>query len=134
VSTDYDDLQRSYGRCLRNRDFIARFYEIFLASHPAVPTLFARTDFNKQRLALRRGISIAISYAAGSDIVKRSTAEMADAHGRSGRTPVEPGLYPFWIDSLVKAIAENDDQADAKLLARWREAMGKVTRHFIEHY
>lgn len=134
MARNYDDLQQSYGRCLRNRDFIARFYEIFLASHPAVPPMFAKTDFAQQRLALRRGISMGIAFAAGSDIVRRGIVEMAQAHARAGRTPVEPSLYAYWTDSLLKAVAENDAQADAKLLSRWREAMTIVTRHFAERY
>ena len=32
MADSYDDLQQSYGRCLRGKNFIERFYEIFLAS------------------------------------------------------------------------------------------------------
>jgi len=134
LADNYDDLQQSYGRCLRNKEFIARFYEIFLASHPAIPPLFERTDFSKQRLALRRGISVAISFAAGSGIVARTTEHMARVHSRDGRTPVTPGLYPYWIDSLIRAITENDPEITATLIARWREAMGRVCDHFIGCY
>ena len=57
MADNYDDLQQSYGRCLRGKNFIERFYEIFLASHPDIAPMFAETDFQKQRMALRRGIS-----------------------------------------------------------------------------
>ena len=66
MSDKYEDLQQSYGRCLRDKQFIERFYERFTASHPAIAPLFARTDFSRQRMALRRGISVAIFHAAGS--------------------------------------------------------------------
>lgn len=134
MSDRYDDLQQSYGRCLRDKNFIARFYEIFLASHPAIAPLFATTDFARQRLALRRGISIAIAHAAGSGLVRRSVEEMADVHSRAGRAPVPPELYSHWVDSLLKAIAEHDAEADAGLLARWRAAMGILTRDFAGRY
>lgn len=55
MADSYDDLQQSYGRCLRGKNFIERFYEIFLASHPDIAPMFAATDFQKQRMALRRG-------------------------------------------------------------------------------
>jgi hemoglobin-like flavoprotein len=134
LADNYDDLQQSYGRCLRNKDFIARFYEIFLASHPAIAPMFEKTDFSKQRLALRRGISVAISYAAGSGIVARTTEHMARVHSRDGRTPVTPGLYPLWIDSLMQAIGENDPEINPALIARWREAMGLVCDRFAGCY
>ncbi|WP_207914911.1 globin [Luteimonas arsenica] len=127
---DYADLHQSYGRCLRDRDFIGRFYEVFLASNPEVPPLFAHTDFNKQRMALRRGITMAIFHAGGSRVVDRGIAEMGSVHASGGRCPVPAALYRDWIDSLLKVVAETDPEADEALMARWREAMGVVVGTF----
>ena len=63
MSDQYEDLQQSYGRCLRDKHFIERFYQTFLASSPAIPPMFQTTDFNKQRMALRR---------VGHEVVGRS--------------------------------------------------------------
>lgn len=134
MSDQYIDLQQSFGRCLRDRNFIERFYEVFMASNAEVAAMFARTDFQRQRLALRRGISVAIFHASGSSVVKRSMQQMADVHSRSGRCPVAPHLYPYWIDSLLTVIAETDAEADEALLARWREAMGVTIGTFIGAY
>ena len=134
VSDQYNYLQQSYGRCLFRKGFIERFYEIFMASHPDVAAMFARTDFQKQRLALRRGISVAIFHASGSAVVKRTTEQMADVHSRCGRAQVAPELYPYWIDSLVQAVREFDDRADEALLARWREAMSTVVATFSSRH
>lgn len=134
MADQYDDLQASYGRCLRAGGFIERFYEIFLDSHPEIAPMFAKTDFQHQRLALRRGISVAISHAAGSSIVRRGTAEMAQAHSRQGRTPVRPSLYGYWVDSLITTIGEFDPEANPALLQRWRDGMGVVIATFSEQY
>jgi len=131
ASTDtYADLHQSYGRCLRDRDFIGRFYEVFLASNPDVPALFAHTDFNKQRMALRKGITMAIFHAGGSRVVERGIAEMGAVHARDGRCPVPHTLYRDWIASLLQVVEETDPEADAALMARWREAMGVVVETF----
>lgn len=134
MADQYADLQQSFGRCLRNKNFIERFYEVFMASNTEVAAMFARTDFQKQRLALRRGISVAIFHASGSSVVKRSMQQMADVHSQTGRCPVAPHLYTHWIDSLLTVIAETDSHADEKLLARWREAMGVTVGTFIGAY
>ncbi|WP_324780618.1 globin [Thiobacillus sedimenti] len=134
MSSNYDDLQQSYGRCLREKNFIARFYEIFLDSHPAIAPMFAATDFQKQRMALRRGISAAISHAGGSSLSKRTVDRMADVHSRTGHAPVLPELYPYWVDSLVQAVGEVDPEATPQLLERWREGMSVVTDAFIRRY
>ena len=130
VTDPYADLHQSYGRCLRDKEFIGRFYDVFLASNPAVPAMFAHTDFNKQRMALRRGITMAIFHAGGSRVVDRGINEMASVHASSGRCPVPPGLYRDWVASLLKVVEETDPEVDAALMARWREALGVVVETF----
>lgn len=134
MNTRFDDLQQSYGRCLRDKNFITRFYEIFLASHPDIAPMFAKTDFRTQRMALRHGISAAILHASGSTLPKRTIDQMAKVHGREGRAPVSPELYPYWVDSLVQAVSEHDPEATPALLERWRQGMGIVVQTFIQHY
>jgi hemoglobin-like flavoprotein len=134
LADQYDDLQQSYGRCLVNKRFIERFYEIFMASHPDVAPMFANTDFQKQRLALRRGISVAIFHAAGSGVVRHTCEQMADVHSRHGRAPVPPELYPYWVESLLQSVRESDPRADAALLDRWRKAMAVVVATFTSRY
>lgn len=134
MADPYHDLQQSYGRCLRDKHFIDRFYEVFMASHPAIPTMFAHTDMFRQRLALRRGVSIAILHAAGSTLAKRSVERMADVHGAGGRAPVPPHFYAHWLESLIEVIAETDPAADTALLVRWRRAMNAVIDTFIDRY
>ncbi|HEY0198129.1 MAG TPA: globin [Rhodanobacter sp.] len=134
MSDTYDDLQTSYGRCLRNGQFIARFYELFMDSHPDVPALFAHTDFSKQYMALRRGISAAIAHAGGSALAKRTMAEMAQVHSRKGHAPVPTALYSYWVESLLKAVAEHDPEYTPALGQRWREAMNSTVGFFTANY
>lgn len=134
MSTGYDDLQASYGRCLRSRGFIERFYEILLSRDPDISPLFARTDFQKQHMALRRGISLAISWAAGDGMAKRPVDEMVRVHARTGRAPVSPVFHQHWLESLMLAVRERDDQLTPQLERRWREAMGKVVEVFVAAY
>lgn len=134
MSDTFDDLQTSYGRCLQHGKFIARFYEIFMASHPDVPELFKDTDFSKQHIALRRGISAAIAHAGGSTLTKRTMEQMACAHSRDGRAPVPPVLYPYWTQSLLVAIREHDPEFDVALEQRWRKALDHTMAYFVRHY
>ncbi len=134
MPNEYDDLQQSYGRCLREKNFIERFYEIFLDSHQEIRPMFAETDFQKQRMALRRGISAAIAHASGSSLSRSTMGQMAHAHSRKGHAPVRPDLYPCWLDSLVKAVEETDPEATPELIARWRKGMKVVIDDFVRHY
>ena len=133
-TTTYADLQQSYGRCLREDNFIQNFYDRFLDSDPRVRAMFEKTDFSKQRMALRHGISMAILHADGNSIVERPMDKMACVHARQGRAPVPPELYRQWVDCLLETIEATDPRADATLLGRWREAMENVTSMFVRHY
>lgn len=85
-------------------------------------------------MALRRGISSAIAHAGGSTLARRTMAEMAKAHARDGRAPVPPLLYPYWVESLLKAIAEYDPEYSPALAERWRTAMNRTVGFFAEQY
>lgn len=128
------DVQASYGRCLKERGFITRFYELLLERDERINQMFAKTDWSQQNKALRRGISIALTFAGGSSIVERSMKEMADAHSRKGRAPVDPALYIHWRESLVQAVSEFDPRFNDELGIDWQQALKTTTDYFTAHY
>ncbi|MCC5857549.1 MAG: globin [Ectothiorhodospiraceae bacterium] len=134
MSDSYNDVVQSYGRCLRDKGFIDRFYQILMSRDSEIRAAFSGTDFGRQRRALRRGISTALMFAAGNDFVREGVDAMAEVHSRRGRAPVEPRLYALWLDSLVDAIAETESRFNPQLEQRWREAMSVVIRYFSERY
>lgn len=132
--SDYSDVQASYGRCVRNRDFIPGFYQRLLSKDERIAAMFKRTNWSVQNRALRRGISIALTWAGGSKIVDRQLEEMADAHSRKGRVPVDPVLYVFWREALMESVRLHDPQLTPELERRWSDALKKTTDYFIELY
>jgi hemoglobin-like flavoprotein len=134
MSETYMDVQASYGRCMRQKGFITRFYELLLDKDERIARMFKSTNWPQQNKALRRGISIALTFAGGSNIVERSMNEMADVHSRKGRAPVDPVLYRHWRESLFQAVKEFDPRITPELEAHWAEALKKTTDYFTEHY
>lgn len=134
MTEQYNDLHQSFGRCLKDRDFISNFYERLLGADAAIPLKFEKTDFTQQRTLLRRGISMAISYAEGAEVGARAVDRMAAIHSRKGHAPVEPRLHEHWVDCLVQTINATDPKAGEKLEKRWRTAMKKTIQRFSEVY
>lgn len=130
----FQDIHRSYGRCLQSRDFLQHFYTILMASSEEIRSAFARTDFGRQRRALRRGITTAILYASGNDIVDTEVQRMAQVHSRQGRAPVRPVLYQLWLDSLLQAVRERDPEITPELERRWHASMTPVIEAFKSAY
>lgn len=134
MQDDFTDVQQSYGRCLQSGCFIDRFYEILMDSRPEMRPAFSRTDFGRQRRALRHGITQAILYAGGSAVVQNKVAQMAEVHSRKGRAPVPPGMYRDWLESLLSAVRESDPRITPALEARWRSALTPIVDTFIASY
>ena len=134
MSDTYMDVQASYGRCMRQKGFITRFYELLLEKDDRIASMFEGTNWTQQNKALRRGISIALTHAGGSNIVERSMNEMADVHSRKGRAPVDPALYVHWRESLLQAVSEFDPRITPDLEKQWADALKKTTDFFTEHF
>jgi hemoglobin-like flavoprotein len=112
--------QDSYSRCLRSPRFFASFYERLLASDPAVPPMFAKTEFPKQHKLLQHGLGLLLSYGHKRDdaLLER----IALRHSPAG-VDVHPSMYALFIESLLATIREQDPRCTDETEAAWREAL-----------
>lgn len=122
----YFNVQRSFGRALINNPrLIDRFYEIFIDSHPAIRPLFRGTDFKHQTEVLKQGLNTAIMYAQGHPVAENTLRVLRKSHGRDGMN-IDRSLYKFWIESLIKTIAEADHRYTPDIEREWREVLQKT--------
>ncbi|MBM4124806.1 MAG: globin [Nitrospira sp.] len=123
----------SFSRCSVNPKFLDRFYDIFLSSNPTIAPMFKNTDFAKQKRLIRAGITMVMMHADGNKTGTQALDRIAQSHGRHNLN-IAPSLYPYWIDSLIKAVQECDPQWDGKLEVEWRAALRKGTDHITAQY
>lgn len=123
MADTFADVHQSFNRCLQRRDFLQRFYTIFVGSDPAIAEHFRETDWTQQIHLLRHGISASILYAAGGDLGTHELQRLHKSHGRKGYG-IDGWMYDYWLDALMRTLAETDAQFDAELEQRWRAAMG----------
>lgn len=112
--------QESYSRCLRSPSFFARFYEHLLASDPAVPPMFAETEFPKQYKLLQHGLGLLLSYGNKRD--EALLERIALRHSPAG-VNVHPSMYSLFVDSLLTTVREHDPRCTAETETAWREAL-----------
>lgn len=112
--------QHSYTRCLRAPDFFSALYDRLLASDPAIPPMFARTEFPKQHKVLQHGLGLLLSYAKAPD---DALLERIAARHSAGGVNVPPDMYRFFVDALLHAVRDCDPQCDDEVEAAWREAI-----------
>lgn len=112
--------QHSYTRCLRAADFFDVLYDRLLASDPAIPPMFAHTEFPKQHKVLQHGLGLLLSYSKAPD---PALLERIAARHSAGGANVKPEMYRYFMDALLHAVRERDPSCDDEVEAAWREAM-----------
>ncbi len=131
----FDRVQASFARCLVHPRFFDRFYEIFVVSHPAIQPMFANTDMTRQHQLLRHGLMSALRFAQSEKnlMAKVCIDRIRESHGRT-RLAISPELYPFWLNSLVKAVAECDPGFCPMLEREWRDVLQPVVDYIKSGY
>ena len=85
-----------------------------------------RYSAERQRLIIDQSIH-AVMYHEGfgagpADGIHR----VVQVHSRHGEVPVEPSLYPVWVESLVESLRETDSDWNAALEKEWRAVIAPV--------
>jgi len=117
----------SLARCLRRGELFQRFYELFLASSDEVREKFRATDFRRQRRMLQTSFYMLVEYIAlGWPECEAYLERIAVAHGKHGRD-IAPHLYDLWLDCLLHAAKECDQQWSPEVETAWRYMMGSCS-------
>lgn len=119
---DTNRVMQSYGRCCASKTFFDDFYQRFLQSSPEVRAKFTNTDMPAQKLLLRQGILNLVLFSRGLPPTKLQA--LAKSHSRD-KLDIQPHLYTYWIDALIRTVEQHDKQANAETARAWREVLNK---------
>jgi hemoglobin-like flavoprotein len=124
----------SLQRCSRDPRFLDRFYERFLASSPKVREKFERTDFVRQKRALRASLWMMLLAAEDETTgPRRYLGSLADVHS-ARQLGIGAELYDFWLDSLLECVAETDPEHGPEVRAAWEQVMMVGIRYMCTRY
>lgn len=128
-----DVVKLSYGRTCLNPKFFDRFYDIFLTSHPAIKPMFKNTDFSKQKPILKTGIAMLLSHLEGKPAGTMTLNRIADSHSKK-KLNIQPGLYQYWINSLVTAAKECDNKWTPDIERAWQKVLRAGVDYITQSY
>jgi hemoglobin-like flavoprotein len=124
----------SLRRCNAREGFLDLFYEIFLSSSPKVQEKFAKTDFVRQKRALRASLHIMLLAAEDEESgPERYLSDLARQHSKR-MLDVGAELYDLWLDSLIRTVKECDPEFTPEIETAWEEVMMIGVRHMLSHY
>ena len=119
-TTAYEVAHDSYQRCLRAPNFFGEFYDRLQASDPAIPPMFAETEFPRQHRLLQHGLGLLLIHAKRHD--EELLDRIARRHGK-GDLDVPPAMYGFFVESLIGAVSRYDPDFGTPVEQAWREAL-----------
>ena len=118
LATFRESFDRALGNQSYNRDFIERFYDIFLGQSQAIADLFRDTSMSAQKTMLHDSLHQLVEFYSS-----RKTSEymrhIAKVHSRAG-LDIPDELYDVWLDSLMQAVSEYDGQFNDDVELAWR--------------
>ena len=127
------EVKESYSRCCVNPKFFDLFYENFLASHPMIAPMFAKTDMAKQKSLLRQGVSMMFMDLGGNSVGTTGIDRIAESHSKK-KMNIDPNLYDYWINSLVKAVKTCDAKMTPELETDWRKTLRSGVDRIASQY
>lgn len=132
IESDIELFHNSFERCMARPDFLDIFYERFVETSAEVREKFRGTDFRKQKRVLRVSL-----YSIVSAIVRRESdlgflSDIARTHSASGYG-IKPAMYQLWLDCLVIAVAQCDDEFNDEIARVWIEAMKQGIVYMVQH-
>ena len=127
-------LDDSLCRCNAQPRFLDRFYESFLASSPKVREKFAKTDFARQKRALRASLHMILLAASdeqgGPDRYLHQFAERHSARDLD----IGAELYDLWLDCLLATVEECDPDFNPEVRDAWERVMMVGIRYLVTRY
>ena len=127
------EVKESYSRCCVNPKFFDLFYANFLGSHPSIAPMFAKTDMTKQKSLLRQGVSMMFMHLSGNSDGTTGMDRIGESHSKK-KMNIDPNLYGYWIDSLVKTVKACDEKFTPSLEAEWKTALRAGVDRIISFY
>jgi hemoglobin-like flavoprotein len=127
------EVKESYSRCCVHPRFFDLFYEAFLASHPTIAPMFAKTDMAKQKSLLRQGVSMMLMHLGGNTVGTTGLDRIAESHSKK-KLNIDPHLYQYWINSLIKSVKECDQKMTPALEAEWNKTLRSGVDRIVLHY
>ncbi len=127
------EVKESYSRCCINPKFFDLFYENFLTSHPTIAPMFAKTDMTKQKSLLRQGVSMMFMHLGGNSVGTTGVDRIAESHSKKNLN-IDPNLYEYWINSLVKSVKECDPHITPALEIEWKKTLRSGVDRIASHY
>ncbi len=124
LTADFKQLfQASFARTVEGRveHFYTVFYAHFMAVSPQIKETFKNTNMHRQREMLHESLLSMVAFSQTFRL-SRYLEKVVKAHGATGLN-LPTGFFEYWLDALIKTVAEEDPQFNASVELAWRTTL-----------
>ncbi len=114
--------------------FLPRFLARFLSADIRVARTLGRYSVAHQRTILDRSILAVLHYEGAGPGAADGIHRLVQVHSQHGDVPIDPSLYPPWVESLLGALGETDPLWNEALESKWRAVIAPVVDMLMELY
>ena len=114
------------------KEFLEKFYEMFIGRSEEIAEKFKNTDMQRQREHLHMSLNHMIYFS----IDRRASEELLRVgrmHGGANLN-IRPGLYEDWLDSLLDAVKLFDGDYDQEVDLAWRVILAPGVAYMKNQY
>ncbi|WP_018141005.1 hypothetical protein [Thioalkalivibrio sp. ALJ7] len=126
------DVRQSYQRCRSEGAFLGRFLARFLSSDKRVDATLGRYTKARQEVILDQSVRAVIQQSRSGSAPADGIHRVVQVHSPHGDVPIDPSLYPIWVESLIATIKETDPEWVAALEPEWRAAIAPAVDVLME--
>ena len=105
----------------------------FLASSPKVREKFARTDFDRQKRAVRASLDVMLLAARDEKTAPEPLRGLAERHS-SRALNIGAEFYDLWLDSLLAAVKKCDPKYSLEVQESWERVMMVGIAYLLSQY
>lgn len=113
-----------------NKEFIERFYDLFIARSEKIADLFKDTNMAAQKTMLHDSLNYMLEYYRHPDNDVH-LKHIKNVHGNTGLN-IPADFYDLWLDCLIEALKNHDPEFNDKVEQAWRTILAPGIQYMRE--
>ncbi|MFO7954045.1 hypothetical protein [Thioalkalivibrio sp.] len=80
----------------------------------------------RQRVILDQSVHAVLHHEGAGSGAAAGIHRVIQVHSQHGEVPIDPSLYPVWVESLIESLRETGPDWNAALEKQWRAVIAPV--------
>jgi hypothetical protein len=117
----------SFERCMKDSDFLDRFFDIFMSMSDDIRLMFEVVDMERQKKMILLGLPIMMVAHNDNHALDHYTKKLF-------KMGIPSHVYPVWLESMIEAVKICDKRFDEQIEKSWRHLLAPGINYIMREY